>query len=58
LIPLGAAVEHLGPDGWRNGWKVADVVEVSTGARYRIERGGEALNVAADQIQLCGEVAA
>jgi hypothetical protein len=58
LIPLGAAVEHLGPDGWCNGWKVADVVEVSTGARYRIERGGEALNVAADQIQLCGEVAA
>jgi hypothetical protein len=58
LIPLGTAVEHLGPDGWRNGWKVADVVEVSTGARYRIERGGEALNVAADQIQLCGEVAA
>lgn len=58
LIPLGADVEHLGPDGWGNGWKVADVVEVSTGARYRIERGGEALNVAADQIQLCGEVAA
>ena len=58
LIPLGAAVEHRGPDGWCNGWKVADAVEVSTGARYRIERGGEALNVAADQIQLCGEVAA
>jgi hypothetical protein len=58
LLEVGAAVEHLGPDGWRNGWKVADVVEVSTGARYRIERGGEALNVAADQIQLCGEVAA
>jgi hypothetical protein len=51
-------VKHLGPDGWCNGWKVADVVEVSTGTRYRIERGGETLNVDPDQIQLCGEKAA
>ena len=58
LLEVGAAVKHLGPDGWCNGWKVADVVEVSTGTRYRIERGGETLNVDPDQIQLCGEKAA
>jgi len=58
LIPLGAAVEHLGADGWGNGWKVTYADQTKIGARYRIERGGEALNVAADQIQLCGEVAA
>ena len=57
LIPLGAAVEHLGPDGWCHGWKVADVVDVSTGTRYRISRDGESLNVAADQIQLNPEAA-
>jgi hypothetical protein len=57
LIPLGAAVEHLGPDGWCHGWKVADVVDVSTGTRYRISRDGESLNVAADQIQLHPEAA-
>ena len=57
LIPLGAAVEHLGSDGWRNGWTVADVVQTSSGAtRYRIESGGEARNVAADQIRPCAEV--
>jgi hypothetical protein len=58
LIPLGAAVEHLGLSGaWRHGWKVADVVDVSTGTRYRISRDGESLNVAADQIQLHPEAA-
>jgi len=57
LIPLGAAVERLGPDGWCHGWKVADIVDVSTGTRYRISRDGESLNVAADQIQLHPEAA-
>ena len=55
---VGAAVELIQPDGqWQNGWKVADVVEVSSGAtRYRIESGGDYRVVGVDQIRLCGEV--
>jgi len=53
-LEVGAAVEYLGPEGWRNGWKVADMVVVSTGAtRYRIERGTEILSVGADKIRAC-----
>jgi predicted P-loop ATPase len=55
---VGTAVEHLSAEGWRNGWTVADVVEVSSGAtRYRIERGGESLNASADQIRHRREMA-
>ena len=55
----GTTIELADPDGgWRNGWTVADVVEVSSGAtRYRITGGGESLNVPADQIRPCAEVA-
>ena len=57
LIPLGAAVEHLGSDGWRNGWTVADVVPTNIGTRYRIVSGGDYRVVGSDQIRPCVEAA-
>ena len=57
LIPLGVAVEHLGSDGWCNGWTVADVVPTNIGTRYRIVSGGEYRVVGADQIRPCAGVA-
>jgi hypothetical protein len=49
---VGTAVEHLAPEGWRNGFRVVDVVPTKIGTRYRIENGTEALNVAAEQIRV------
>jgi hypothetical protein len=56
VLEIGAAVEHLGSDGWRNGWTVADVVPTNIGTRYRIVSGGEYRVVGADQIRPCAEV--
>jgi hypothetical protein len=55
----GTVIELAEPDGgWRNGWTVADVVEVSSGTtRYRIESGGGYRVVGPDQIRPCAAVA-
>jgi hypothetical protein len=55
---VGTAVEHQAPEGWRNGWTVADVVKTSAGAtRYRIVGGGKSLNASAYEIRPCMESA-
>jgi hypothetical protein len=58
FLKIGNEVERMCADGsWRNGWCVADVVSTSKGTRYRIEQGGESLNVTSGQIRPCGEAA-
>lgn len=57
-LGIGCSVEVIQPSGeWLNGWRVADVVPTSKGMRYRIEDGAGSLNVPADQVRVCREVA-
>ena len=50
-------MEKQSPEGWRNGWTVADVVHTNIGTRYRIVSGGDYRVVGSDQIRPCVEVA-
>jgi hypothetical protein len=57
VLEIGAAVEHQGAEGWRNGWTVADVVPTNIGTRYRIVSGGDYRVVGSDQIRPCVDAA-
>jgi hypothetical protein len=55
---VGDLVDVITPDGdWRNGFRVLDVVEISTGTRYRVEGATDGYNVTGDQLRPSVEAA-
>jgi len=49
---VGDLVDLIAPDGnWRNGFRVVDVVEISTGTRYRVQGATDGYNVTGHQLR-------
>lgn len=55
-LQVGDQVELLQGNGsWRNGWRIADVVNCNIGLRIRIEAGNNYRVVGPNEIRCCGE---